>query len=189
MAVDSAERQVMTARRKKSWEAEDATLLTRWGSTTGASAEGGIASSSTGSSSIEGAPATGSDQADQWGNAGRHRLVPDGVVGRPADCQRQDRAGQPRRQRRRPEAVAQVAAEREGEEAQGSDTEDKATLGGNLQVGGMGMGEDRDIGDVRRQFRGELVKTHAGDGMLDCHAQGGLPELLARPVAIGGGHV
>src|SRR5713226_9148404 len=113
MAVDSAERPVMTARRRKSWEAEDATLLTRWGSTTGSTTERGVASSSTGSSSIEGAPATGSNETDQWGNAGRDRLVPDGVVGRPADCQRQDRAGQARRQWRRPEPVAQVAAERE----------------------------------------------------------------------------
>src|SRR5260370_359542 len=98
--------------------------------------------------------AGGGNEAERWGDVGGHRLVPDGVVGRPADRQRQDRAGQPRRQGRRPEAVAQVAAEREGAEAQGSDTDDKSTLGSKLEVGGMGMGEHRDIGTVRRPFPG-----------------------------------
>src|SRR5712671_5010055 len=128
MAVDRADRAVITARRRKSWEAEDATLRTRWGSTTLSATDGACASSSTGSSSIADAPATGGDETDQWGDARRDRLVPDRVVGRPADCQRQDRAGQPRRHWRRPEAVAQVAAEGEGEEGQCPDTEDKAAL-------------------------------------------------------------
>src|SRR6266481_2460914 len=136
MAVDSADSAVITARRRKSCEAEEATLRTRWGSTTVSATDGGCASSSTGSSSIADAPGTGGDETDQWGDARCHRLVPDRVVGRPADCQGQDRAGQPRRQRRRPQAVAQVAAEREGEEDQSPDTEDKPALGRQLQVGG-----------------------------------------------------